>query len=175
MLALSIGDIRCQLLSSSHSCKTIQINPNISTPAAHPSPKKQKSKTSDASQATHATHAEQENHIVEVCREEDVGTLHISRIHLQLQRLLKDSNYSSEVLLTVIPQYKSKVHFTFDRESSLGGFSVASPRRKDPSVSPRPTTNRQSSRDVDSSSGRHSVSRQSSRASSDSRSGTLPR
>ena len=39
----------------------------------------------------------------EVSREENVGTLHIARLHVQLRRLLKHSNFSDNIILTAIP------------------------------------------------------------------------
>ncbi|XP_021348394.1 uncharacterized protein KIAA1109-like [Mizuhopecten yessoensis] len=173
LLAVSIGDIRCQLLSNSHSYRNPQDpSPLNVTPVASNSPKK-KSKNHNFA---HSEQGDPENQVSEVCREEDVATLHISRVHLQLQRLLKESNFSNDILLTIIPEYKSKVHFTFDKDfpSTGGAFSfTSSPRRRRDSSSghsPRPPMSRQASRDV----GGKGVSRQSSRD-SDSRGSTLPR
>jgi hypothetical protein len=48
--------------------------------------------------------------------EDMVGNLHIKRIHAQLRRMTKNSNFSQDVILTAIPEHRSKVqqHFLFD-------------------------------------------------------------
>ena len=43
--------------------------------------------------------------------EDSVGQLHIQRVHFQLRRLKK--NFSDHVVLTTIPEHRSKVLFTF--------------------------------------------------------------
>ena len=46
---------------------------------------------------------------LETHKEEMVGNLHISRIHFQLRRMKRNSNYSDNVFLTAIPERRSKV------------------------------------------------------------------
>lgn len=46
---------------------------------------------------------------LETQKEEMVGNLHISRIHFQLRRMKRNSNYSDNVFLTAIPERRSKV------------------------------------------------------------------
>ena len=174
LLAVCIDRIECQLLSNSHSCKTLTENPAASNlQQQNPSPKKYHGKKSDIS----LHDREIDKQMTEVSREEDVGTVHIARVHLQLQRLLKNSNYSDDVLLTAIPDYRSKVLFKFDSEFMSDSFRFSnSPRRRRSSrqdsflSSPKGgQSRRQSTRD-----GRPSISRQSS-TESYSRGGTLPR
>lgn len=81
----------------------------------------------------------------EVSREENVGTLKISRVHLQLRRLLKHSNFSENILLTAIPDYMSSVLFTFSHDGSAT-ISSSSSSHQQP-LSPRRRLSRQSSRD----------------------------
>jgi hypothetical protein len=63
------------------------------------------------------TETEKED-LPEVLREEDVGTVDIKAIHFQLRRLLKDSNFSDGIVLTAIPEQKSKVMFTFENDAT---------------------------------------------------------
>ena len=53
--------------------------------------------------------------IVERQQEDMVGSLSIGRVHAQLRRMKRNSNYSSHVYLTAIPEYRSKVLFTFEK------------------------------------------------------------
>lgn len=53
----------------------------------------------------------------ETSKDENVGTLSIEKIHFQLRRLLKHSNFSENVILTAIPELRSKVLFVFDKDS----------------------------------------------------------
>ena len=65
--------------------------------------------------------------IPEILREEDVGTLHLNSVHLQLRRLLRDGHISEDVILTAIPEHKSKVMFSFENDVTKL-FSPRSPR-----------------------------------------------
>ena len=171
LLAVCFDDINCQLLSNNQSVKTTQEKTSSVTAPMKTSPKKQKVKRTDSN----VYERSQEDQVTEISREEDVGTLHISRVHIQLQRLLKNSNYSEEVLLTAIPEHKSKVLFEFDKELSkpLAFFFPVSPRQKEKgstsTQSPK-SVNRQSSREA-----RRSMSRQSSMKDHEGRGGTLPK
>ncbi|XP_053399583.1 bridge-like lipid transfer protein family member 1 isoform X2 [Mercenaria mercenaria] len=107
LMGVSIEDVRCQLLSNSHSCKTQNsVLPNLlnSSPASN----RGRLDTSET---------ERED-LPEVLREEDVGTVDIKAIHFQLRRLLKDSNFSDGIVLTAIPEQKSKVMFTFENDAT---------------------------------------------------------
>jgi hypothetical protein len=171
LLAICFDDINCQLLSNNQSVKTTQERTSSVNAPLKTSPKKQKVKRADSN----VYERSQEDQVTEISREEDVGTLHISRMHIQLQRLLKNSNYSEEVLLTAIPEHKSKVLFEFDKELSkpLAFSFPISPRQKEKgstsTQSPK-SVNRQSSREA-----RRSMSRQSSMKDPESRGGTLPK
>lgn len=81
--------------------------------------------------------------LTEVSREENVGTLHIARIHMQLRRLLKHSNYCDNIILTAIPDHRSSVLFTFSYDTSTMSSSASSQQ----AGSPRRRLSRQSSRD----------------------------
>ncbi|KAK3100226.1 hypothetical protein FSP39_016558 [Pinctada imbricata] len=173
LLAVCIDRIECQLLSNSHSCKMLADNAGMSNiTQSGSSPKKTSSKKSEISFQA----GEMDKQMTEISREEDVGTIHITRVHLQLQRLLKNSNYTDDVLLTAIPDYKSKVLFRFEKDALSDSFRFATSPRRRSSVkqesfgsSPKQHGRRQSSRE-----GRPPFSRQSSKD-SESRSSTLPR
>lgn len=164
LLALCIDNVECQLLSNSHSCKTLTDVTQVNNPQMSPK-KRQGRNLTDISFADRQA----EKQLTEVCREEDVGTLKIARIHLQLQRLLKHSNYLDDIHLTAIPNQRSKVLFKFDDfpiSGNPGSFMKirrnSSMRRESMAQSPKSRTNRSS------------FSRQSSRD-SEGRGGTLPR
>lgn len=162
LLALCIDNVECQLLSNSHSCKTFTDVSQVNNPQM--SPKKRAGRTN-----TEVSFAERQTdkQLIEVCREEDVGTLNIARIHLQLQRLLKNSNYlDDDIHLTAIPEHRSKVLFKFDEFPFSGLMKMrrhSSARRESMLQSPKTRVGRNAS-----------FSRQSSRD-SDGRGGTLPK
>lgn len=105
LMGVCIEEIRCQLLSNSHSCKTSKsVLPNL----LNSSPGSNKGKTDSLEH-------EKDDH-PEILREEDVGTVTIKAVHLQLRRLLKESNFSDKIVLTAIPENKSKVMFTFEND-----------------------------------------------------------
>lgn len=162
LLALCIDNVECQLLSNSHSCKTFTDVSQVNNPQM--SPKKRAGRTN-----TEVSFAERQTdkQLIEVCREEDVGTLNIARIHLQLQRLLKNSNYlDDDIHLTAIPEHRSKVLFKFDEFPFSGLMKMrrhSSARRESMLQSPKTRVGRNAS-----------FSRQSSRD-SDCRGGTLPK
>ena len=60
---------------------------------------------------------------METHREEMVGNLHISRIHFQLRRMKRNSNYSDNVFLTAIPERRSKVFDTIRLNVDFCGVS----------------------------------------------------
>ncbi|KAK3599977.1 hypothetical protein CHS0354_012630 [Potamilus streckersoni] len=108
LLGVCINNIKCQLLSNSHSCKSSISSkpfPINTSPSSH----------NGKSEGT-IVDSEKEKKIHEILREEDVGTIHLSSVHLQLRRLVKNSNFSNEVILTAIPEPKSKVLFCFDED-----------------------------------------------------------
>lgn len=87
--------------------------------------------------------SQDKDQLTEVSREENVGTLHIARIHMQLRRLLKHSNYCDNIILTAIPDHRSSVLFTFSYDTSTMSSSTSSQQ----AGSPRRRLSRQSSRD----------------------------
>jgi len=103
LMGISIESVRCQLLSNSHSCKTTNdVLPHVLN-------------SSPTSPKSRADGVEVEDRS-EVLREEDVGTVNIKAIHFQLRRLLKDNSFSDNIVLTAIPEQKSKVMFTFEND-----------------------------------------------------------
>lgn len=108
LVGMSIEDVRCQLLSNSHSCKTLKsVLPNL----LNSSPVYSNASKTDNSEADKDDHPE-------ILKEEDVGTINIKAIHLQLRRLLRDGNLSNGIVLTAIPEHKSKVMFTFEHDAT---------------------------------------------------------
>ena len=57
--------------------------------------------------------------------EDVVGSLNIRRIHGQLRRMKRNSNFSDHVILTAIPEYQSKVLFTFQKQKHAEGMGTA--------------------------------------------------
>ncbi|KAH3829887.1 hypothetical protein DPMN_103118, partial [Dreissena polymorpha] len=114
LMGVCIDDIRCQLLSNSHSCK-MSRSVSHSGPASPSSPTKGKPDNLEVEDRP------------EVSREEDVGTVSIKAIHFQLRRLLKEHDFSDSMVLTAIPEQKSKVMFEFDNNITKL-FSPASSR-----------------------------------------------
>ncbi|XP_076446239.1 bridge-like lipid transfer protein family member 1 isoform X6 [Babylonia areolata] len=145
LLSLCLDSLRCQLLANKHSC-------TLSPLAAGPPPKESlgpKLSTSSAAGVAKAvqdfgSQLDKDKEMTEVSREENVGTLHIARIHLQLRRLLKHSNFSDNIILTAIPDHRSSVLFTFSYDNASTLSSSASSQQPG---SPRRRLSRQSSRD----------------------------
>ncbi|CAL1545950.1 unnamed protein product, partial [Lymnaea stagnalis] len=121
LLAVCIDGVRCQLLSNKHSCKVaIESSKEPLTRKSSATPKssvKFASGTSRGKGEVNPLEPDIEKP-QEVTREENVGTLHINHIHVQLRRLLKFSNYSEHVLLTAIPEQYSRVFFTLEQDTS---------------------------------------------------------
>ncbi|XP_036364401.1 transmembrane protein KIAA1109 homolog isoform X4 [Octopus sinensis] len=123
LLAVCISNIECQLLSNCHSCKI--ANDNSPSSSLHHSTnllvnKEKSSKgatnTVGAGTGTESTNTECYK-LSETSKDENVGTLSIEKIHFQFRRLLKHSNFSENVILTAIPEFRSKVLFVFDKEN----------------------------------------------------------
>ena len=122
LVGISIDNIRCQLLSNSHSCKTTKdILPSVLT--CSPARNKSLSKEGNSERPTEI----EKDNVPEILREEDVGTLHLNSVHLQLRRLLRDGHIPEEVILTAIPEHKSKVMFSIENDVTKL-FSPKSPR-----------------------------------------------
>ena len=120
LVGISVDKVRCQLLSNSHSCKTRKdVLPSVLT--ASPA----RSRTKNGKTDTVAD--VEKDDVPEILREEDVGTLHLNSVHLQLRRLLRDGHISEDVILTAIPEHKSKVMFSFENDVTKL-FSPRSPR-----------------------------------------------
>lgn len=111
LIGVCIDNIRCQLLSNSHSCKTTR---DITQSVVSGSPARKITSTKNG-KVESPVEIEKDN-VPEILREEDVGTLHLKSVHLQLRRLLRDGHISEDVILTAIPEQKSKVIFSFENE-----------------------------------------------------------
>ncbi|XP_035828649.1 transmembrane protein KIAA1109 homolog isoform X2 [Aplysia californica] len=131
LLAVCIDGIRCQLLSNNHSCK-VAIDG-----AKEPLTRKTSSTPSSSVKFSASAQARAKGEVnplepdiekpKEITREENVGTLHISHIHVQLRRLLKFSNFSEHVLLTAIPEQFSRVQFTLEQQDTTTPVSTQTP------------------------------------------------
>ncbi|XP_041357043.1 transmembrane protein KIAA1109-like isoform X2 [Gigantopelta aegis] len=106
LFAVCVDGFECQILSNTHHCK--RESSNIQQPNTTPSHVKTKP---DLCQTDSLG---SECRQVELTREENVATLQLNRMHCQLRRLLKNSNFSDHVMLTAIPEHRSSVSFTFD-------------------------------------------------------------
>ncbi|XP_050415172.1 bridge-like lipid transfer protein family member 1 [Patella vulgata] len=138
LLAVCVDNIKCQLLTNTHSCKILPDTntgdvggrrasaPPIMIPASGHGTNKIKSEVNVNESDKEQTGPS------EATREENVGILQISRIHTQLRRLVKESNFSDNIILTAIPDYRSNVLFSFNPEvivtSPMG--MPGSPRRR---------------------------------------------
>ncbi|KAH9519850.1 hypothetical protein Btru_071066, partial [Bulinus truncatus] len=120
LLAFCIDGVKCQLLSNKHLCQITK------EPAKEPlmrktsvTPKSSTKSSSGQKGKVEIQHSEPEiEKPEELTREENVGTLHISHIHVQLRRLLKFSNFSEHVLLTAIPEHCSRVLFSLEQDTA---------------------------------------------------------
>ncbi|ESO89448.1 hypothetical protein LOTGIDRAFT_234295 [Lottia gigantea] len=126
LLAVCVDNIKCQLLSNTHSCKLLtDVKDASRRTSTQPPTNKSKTETTieiDKDQVIPR----------EVTREENVGTLQIARIHMQLRRLVKDSNFSDNIVLTAIPDYRSNVIFSFNPEVIVTSPNLmpTSPKRR---------------------------------------------
>ncbi|GFS00731.1 hypothetical protein ElyMa_001078900 [Elysia marginata] len=121
LLAVCIDGVKCQLLSNKHSCKAaceLSKEPLTRKTSATPNMVKFSSSGQSRGKADTAAQEPDIENPQEVTREENVGTLQISHIHVQLRRLLKFSNFSEHVLLTAIPEHSSRVLFTLEQDTS---------------------------------------------------------
>ncbi|XP_074650444.1 bridge-like lipid transfer protein family member 1 [Tubulanus polymorphus] len=110
VLAFCFDSITCQVLINNRSSKALE-SPESTPIDSHGIFCIHHSKSAGKKASTRLD-ADQEK--PETQTEEMVGNLHLKRIHCQLRRLTKNSNFSSDVILTAIPEHRSKVLFTFD-------------------------------------------------------------
>ncbi|KAL5011394.1 hypothetical protein ScPMuIL_009945, partial [Solemya velum] len=131
LLGICIDDIKCQLLSNSHSLKTVQIQDTspMTVPKINNSPRKRKSKKKTATKGEQVTPEREKEQVSEINQEEDVGTLSIARIHTQLRRLIKNDSLNDDMILTAIPESQSKVLFQYKKEVAES-MSEVTMRRK---------------------------------------------
>lgn len=122
LMSLCIDDISFRLLSNNLSRKLLQEStPESSIQRSNVTQPPCRRKRTDLSQ-----NDKEDEVVLEISREAVVGTLNIARIHVQLKRLLRNSNYSENVILTAIPDRLSKVLFTFRPDDS----TLRSPRTR---------------------------------------------
>lgn len=117
VLAACIDNITCQLLSNSYSQKSVEVASDISPDSVN---KKLPGVTMerDSKKKQESIYGvEESEQCIETQKEDMVGNLHVGRVHFQLRRMKK--NYNEAVSLTAIPEYKSKVLFTFDKHNFL--------------------------------------------------------
>ena len=82
----------------------------------------------DAAKMSDVGHTECDaDEVPEMQKEEMVGNLHIAKIHFQLRRMKKHSNFSDNVVLTAIPEYRSKSLFTFERQENSAEDTTLNP------------------------------------------------
>ena len=118
LLTLCLDDLSCQFLINHHSQKFYRsvfssfFKENTLSPAFA----KKIDSGSSPENAGHRTN--------EINHDDNLGNLHIAHIHCQLRRMKKNSNFSDDIALTAIPEYRSKVLFTFERGSSVSSFNV---------------------------------------------------
>ena len=125
LFAVCMDGFECQILSNTHHCKR---ESSIQQPNSTPVHSQTKADSSQPDSL--GTECRQ----VELTREENVATLQINRVHCQLRRLLKNSNFSDHVMLTAIPEHRSTVSFTFDHTayplSTSSSPFPSSPRKR---------------------------------------------
>ncbi|XP_064637366.1 bridge-like lipid transfer protein family member 1 isoform X3 [Lineus longissimus] len=107
MMAICVDSITCQLLTNNTSSKALEEGQDggVRKMSSLQSGGK-KNVTVDSDEKSPETQTE-----------DMVGNLHIKRIHAQLRRMTKNSNFSQDVVLTAIPEHRSKVLFTFDKDN----------------------------------------------------------
>ncbi|CAH1776489.1 unnamed protein product [Owenia fusiformis] len=115
LLAVCLDNISCQFLTNHQSERAIEMRQETSPDETYKKfgklPMGHKRKMAEK-----AATAELRETVVEKHKEDLVGNLNISKIHFQLRRLTKDCNFTQDVVLTSIPEYRSKVLFTFDKD-----------------------------------------------------------
>ena len=118
VLSCCLDNITCQLLTNNHSHKSIEA-PSDSSPDSVTKKPIVPENTGTGKKKQDNSNAEDSEQMVEMQREEMVGNLSIGRIHFQLRRMKKNSNFSEKVFLTAIPEYRSKTLFTFQKSQNL--------------------------------------------------------
>jgi hypothetical protein len=114
LLTLCLDSLSCQVLINHHSQKFLRAFSSSAakdaiTSTSAPPNKRQTSADSGGSPENSQRAA------FEINQDDDLGNLHIAHIHCQLRRMKRNSNFSDSVMLTAIPEYRSKVLFTFER------------------------------------------------------------
>ncbi len=112
-LACSIDAITCQLLTNNHSHKSVEASSDSSPDSVTKKPIVLDNSSSKKKQDFYMV--DDSDQTVEMQREEMVGNLHVGRVHFQLRRMKKNSNFSEKVFLTAIPEYRSQILFTFQK------------------------------------------------------------
>ncbi|XP_055893241.1 bridge-like lipid transfer protein family member 1 isoform X2 [Biomphalaria glabrata] len=120
LLAVCIDGVRCQLLSNKHLCQITKEPAKEQLTRKTSVTVKMSAKASSGHKGKVEVHPSEPDieKPQELTREENVGTLQISHIHVQLRRLLKFSNFSENVLLTAIPEQCSRVLFSLEQDTA---------------------------------------------------------
>lgn len=130
VLAMCLENLSCELLVNDHSLKTV----DASSSDASPDSVVQKPLSSPSNKKTHKdghVAGSDPDRFIELQREEIVASLNIAKIHLQLRRMKHNNNFNENIVLTAIPEYRSKTMFTFRQLTD-------SLPRSSKSVSPHP-------------------------------------
>lgn len=118
VLAASIDSIHLQLLTNS----VLHSPPSEATPSGGgadlPGSSRGKCEPSSPKANSLERDAMLEGDLLplEAYLEDVVGSLNVARIHFQLRRMKMHSNYSDSIFLTAIPEHRSKVLFTFQKQ-----------------------------------------------------------
>ena len=119
VLACSVDNISCQLLMNNVSQKSIEIGSDASPDSGKQKPIPMPSNEKMQKQGSVNMEGESSMEMVERQQEDMVGSLRIARIHFQLRRMKKHSNFADNIFLTAIPEHRSKVLFTFQKQHAL--------------------------------------------------------
>lgn len=117
VLAASIDSIHLQLLTNSvlHS-PSADVTPSGAADVPGGSIRKQEPSSPKTNSLERDAMLEGDLLPLEAHLEDVVGSLNVARIHFQLRRMKMHSNYSDSIFLTAIPEHRSKVLFTFQKQ-----------------------------------------------------------
>lgn len=116
VLAASFDRIHLQLLTNSvfHSSPS----PATVTGGGDPPTGRRHDSSSPKANSLERDAGQESGDPLETHLEDIVGSLNIARIHFQLRRMKKHSNFSESIFLTAIPEHRSKVLFTFQKQQA---------------------------------------------------------
>lgn len=114
VLAASFDRIHLQLLTNS----VFHSSPSPATVTGGDLPGKKHDSSSPKANSLERDAGQESGDALETHLEDIVGSLNIARIHFQLRRMKKHSNFSESIFLTAIPEHRSKVLFTFQKQQN---------------------------------------------------------